>query len=463
MRFRGVKFDNRKLFIQIFGCLGLMLLVQINWLAIGPPRPNPCSEFRCESSSNILPYLSFFIVVVLTVAAVAMALRARNVPSVGGESSAILVTASFSFFAIVLVGLVLVSGTVNIFLETFLVSFAVFWCSLIAVSLIVFKKWFWIHLTSRDVQRMFLRTGGPYSESNTDAWTTKNTQTTAQVAMTMNYTSNNPYAQYTQDSVSASSKSAATMPTGEAPMVKPPLFTKTVDHMHLYLNKAPERRAASRPLDGSTIQAEPSSVTGLSEYTVFDPSQPAESRPEGGTCNANAQEFDDNASQATIDQSPCSPVSPPDSLSQDRTSRFFSYSDGSVVSGRTEVPKQQQQQQQQTTSREGSDATEEPKVHAVVEADEAAVATEAVEAASVTATTEATDPTQASETRDATQLRERGFKIGEVQDDNGEPWEEFIDRNTGDSYFLSTDGRVVDELPTGGGGGGDAAVQISLT
>jgi hypothetical protein len=88
---------------------------------------------------------------------VVLAYWSRAVPSVGGESSAILITAGFALFSLITVGLLLVSATTSRAVETWLLSFAVCWCSLAAVGLVVFKKWRWIDMSIAEVQGLFLR------------------------------------------------------------------------------------------------------------------------------------------------------------------------------------------------------------------------------------------------------------------------------------------------------------------
>ena len=160
VKYKGVKFTAKALAAQVLGIiLGVQVLLVI-WLAAFPPTPKACEAFRCSSGSTggaVASYAVFVCVLLLTLAAVVLAYWSRAVPSVGGESSAILITAGFALFSLIIVGLLLVSATTTRAVETWLLSFAVCWCSLAAMGLVVFKKWRWIDMSVAEVQGLFLR------------------------------------------------------------------------------------------------------------------------------------------------------------------------------------------------------------------------------------------------------------------------------------------------------------------
>jgi len=86
-----------------------------------------------------------------------MAFVAREVPSVGGESGAILYVSVFILFTLVFLTMIFAIDSVSPELETWLLSFAVLWISACYVILVVFRKYSWIDATQEEVNTRFLQ------------------------------------------------------------------------------------------------------------------------------------------------------------------------------------------------------------------------------------------------------------------------------------------------------------------
>jgi hypothetical protein len=110
-------------------------------------------------------YLTF-----LMLATTTMAFVARDVPSVGAESSNILYTSVFMLFCMIFLILVFVVASIEPRMQLFLLSFVVAWISLIYLLLIVFRKYAWVNLTKEEINALFLgeKYATAYNKSSND-------------------------------------------------------------------------------------------------------------------------------------------------------------------------------------------------------------------------------------------------------------------------------------------------------
>jgi len=158
--------------VVLFKYIAILMVVPVGLLVAHSAHelvPDGDDEWRCP---NGVPTVILFIYeVFLAVGMVTMAVIARAVPSVGGESTGILFSSVFITFTMVFVGLVFVLGSTKALsfsyeVEILLVCFAVFWCAIIALGFIVFRKLMWINASQEAVHGMFLR---PSSYSRTSS------------------------------------------------------------------------------------------------------------------------------------------------------------------------------------------------------------------------------------------------------------------------------------------------------
>jgi len=169
---RSVKISNTELFTYIGVAVGIMLILVVVWIAAFASEPDPCDEFRCETSGNAIAYVAFCYILLLIMLTIAISIVSRNVPAVASEKLGILVTGLFALFACVFVGTIVVSEATDIAVEIWLLSFSVFVCSLVSSCLIVYRKLFWLDLTGEEVRQEFFHSrtswaGGPGSRAET--------------------------------------------------------------------------------------------------------------------------------------------------------------------------------------------------------------------------------------------------------------------------------------------------------
>lgn len=99
-----------------------------------------------------------------------MAFIARDVPSVGAESSSILYTSIFMLFCMAFLAMVFSVESLGMEIQLWLLSFVVMWISVCYMLLIVFRKYAWINLEKPEINALFLsenRYGGGSSPSGT--------------------------------------------------------------------------------------------------------------------------------------------------------------------------------------------------------------------------------------------------------------------------------------------------------
>ncbi|GBG32849.1 Metabotropic glutamate receptor-like protein E [Hondaea fermentalgiana] len=155
-RFKQVKVRNRELFAVIGVVVAIMFIILLVGTILAPQRPDPCIDYRCSSSSNIFTYVAFGYVLLLTIATVVVAVLARNLNPVAGESTGILFTVGFVCFALVFLGILFATRSTPAYLETWLLSFSVSAISMVAMILIVFRKLSWINHSEAQIREKFL-------------------------------------------------------------------------------------------------------------------------------------------------------------------------------------------------------------------------------------------------------------------------------------------------------------------
>lgn len=163
---KHVKITDLQVYGVLGGIVGGMVVILIIWLVLFPPSPDPCTDYRCASSSSALNYVAFAYIIVLTILTVTVAILARKVNAVAAESTGILVTASLACCAIVFLGIIIKTQSTPAYVESWLLSFCVAAISIVAVSLIVFRKLSWIDHTEEDLRDKFLGGAGAKRNNN---------------------------------------------------------------------------------------------------------------------------------------------------------------------------------------------------------------------------------------------------------------------------------------------------------
>lgn len=136
-----------------------MLLFWVVSLVWFPLQPNACDHFQCHRHGEPIHLAMYAFLILLAFLVVVVAVLARNVPSIGAESSGILYTVAFFLFVIIInvaLGAAL-GNTPNV--STWLMSFSMLTLTFVAIGFIVFRKAFYLSLTQQELYAIFLAPG----------------------------------------------------------------------------------------------------------------------------------------------------------------------------------------------------------------------------------------------------------------------------------------------------------------
>ena len=153
---KRVTISDRQLWLAIVLPTAAMLLLWLVALIWFPLEPNACDHFHCHRKGHPIHLAMYALLILLAFIVIIVALLARNVPSIGAESSGILYTVAFFFFVIV------VNGALNAALagaptvSAWLNSFSMLALTVLATGLIVFRKAFYLSLTQEELYAIFL-------------------------------------------------------------------------------------------------------------------------------------------------------------------------------------------------------------------------------------------------------------------------------------------------------------------
>merc|ERR1719329_1434007 len=87
LRFQRVAIGNKVLYGYIGAAMVIMVAIVITWFTVDTPKPDPCENYMCSFGTFF--FVSWGYLVLLILATTIMAFIARDVPSVGAESSSI--------------------------------------------------------------------------------------------------------------------------------------------------------------------------------------------------------------------------------------------------------------------------------------------------------------------------------------------------------------------------------------
>jgi hypothetical protein len=163
---RKIVITDKWLWVAIGAATSITMLFLIFNAAFFPSISDPCKEFVCTHTNPALVYTLYIYVTVLIIATVWVCCKARDVPSVGSESSGILYTVIFLFFAFVLI---LCVNNLNIgeaSLIVWLNNFCLLWITAIALGFIVFRKAVWLKLDNDEIRKRFLSSKSHRDSSN---------------------------------------------------------------------------------------------------------------------------------------------------------------------------------------------------------------------------------------------------------------------------------------------------------
>jgi hypothetical protein len=155
LAFRRLKVGNGVLYGYIGLAVAIQVAILISWFITSPPLPNPCTAFTCSTGAFAAVCIVYVLVLILLTTG--MAFIARDVPSVGGEASAILHVSLFFVFALIFLAVIMALGTgITPDLQVWLIAFCVMWISAIYVVLIIFRKYKWIMHSREEINELFL-------------------------------------------------------------------------------------------------------------------------------------------------------------------------------------------------------------------------------------------------------------------------------------------------------------------
>jgi len=152
-------FTNKHALLLAIGLMIPIILLLILHTTLGNVHPLSQSDWRCTNgpySSTLFAYES-----ILALALVVMAIISRHVPSVAGESSGVLYSASFIFFGFVFVGCIVILSNSEVLdidpqAQALLITLAVVWCMVVMVGFIVLRKLFYINYSRKELSDVFL-------------------------------------------------------------------------------------------------------------------------------------------------------------------------------------------------------------------------------------------------------------------------------------------------------------------
>jgi len=170
LRFERVPSLERRMNLIITAAVLVLAAILVAWFIADTPKADPCDDYVCVEGPWFLGSMGYL--VFLFAATTGMGFIARDVPSVGGESSSILYTTAFLTFAMVIL-VVAFSLDISSGLRSFLFSFALFWVSVLYLFLIVFRKYTWIEFSSDELTVEFLRQNTYPIRMNTTGMTEK--------------------------------------------------------------------------------------------------------------------------------------------------------------------------------------------------------------------------------------------------------------------------------------------------
>jgi hypothetical protein len=153
---KRVTISDRQLWLAIALPTAAMLLLWLVALFWFPLEPDACDHFSCHRKGQPIHLVMYALLVLLAILVIIVALLARNVPSIGAESSGILYTLAFYFFVIV-VNIALSSALASTpTFSSWLNSFSMLALTVVATGLIVFRKALYLSLTQEELYAIFL-------------------------------------------------------------------------------------------------------------------------------------------------------------------------------------------------------------------------------------------------------------------------------------------------------------------
>jgi hypothetical protein len=136
-----------------------MLLLWVVSLVWFPLQPNACDHFQCHRHGDAIHLVMYALLILLAFLVIVVAVLARNVPSIGAESSGILYTVAIYFFVIIINGALSAALANSPTIGIWLISFSMLAVTVVAMAFIVFRKAFYLSLTQQELYAIFLAPG----------------------------------------------------------------------------------------------------------------------------------------------------------------------------------------------------------------------------------------------------------------------------------------------------------------